>query len=177
DRIAHGTITPKPNIARLGPETVQFTDGSEVHADVVIYCTGYKISFPFLHADLLQAPDNQIELFWRMFHPELDNLFFIGLLQPWGAIMPLAELQGNWVGDYLLGEYALPPPVDLRRQIAADYRAMRRRYVASKRHTIQVDADDYTYAVARERSAGAQRARERGFAPPLEARVASLNAG
>ena len=36
---------------------------------------------------------------------------------------------------------------------------MRKRYVASKRHTIQVDFDDYLHALAKERRAGAQRAR------------------
>ena len=31
---------------------------------------------------------------------------------------------------------------------------MRKRYVASKRHTIQVDFDDYLYALGTERRAG-----------------------
>ena len=47
-RIAHGEITPKPNIAELTERTVRFADGSEVEADVVVYCTGYKVTFPFL---------------------------------------------------------------------------------------------------------------------------------
>ena len=46
-RLAHGEITPKPNIARLTERTVVFADGSEVEADVVVYCTGYKVTFPF----------------------------------------------------------------------------------------------------------------------------------
>src|SRR3954471_15530409 len=33
DRIVHGTIMPRPNIARLGPDWVQFADGTRVHAD------------------------------------------------------------------------------------------------------------------------------------------------
>lgn len=170
DRIAHGTIAPKPNIASLAGDRVRFADGSEVHADVVVYCTGYKISFPFFEEGFLAAPDNHIELFRRVFHPEHPNLFFIGLLQPLGAIMPLAEAQGAWVGDYLRGEYALPPRPELLHDIAADQAAMRKRYVASKRHTIQVDFDDYLYALAAERRAGAERARARGYALPVPAR-------
>lgn len=172
DRIAHGTIAPKPNIASLEGETVRFVDGSEVHADVVVYCTGYKISFPFFDADFLSAPDNHIELFRRVFHPDIEGLFFIGLLQPLGAIMPLAEAQSAWVGDYLRGEYALPSPAEVHRDIASDQAAMRKRYVASKRHTIQVDFDDYLYALDTERRAGVERARTRGFALPLPARSA-----
>jgi dimethylaniline monooxygenase (N-oxide forming) len=173
DRIAHGTIAPKPNIASLEGDRVRFTDGSEVHADVVVYCTGYKISFPFFDADFLAAPDNHIELFRRVFHPDIEGLFFIGLLQPLGAIMPLAEAQSTWVGDHLRGEYALPSPADLRRDIASDQAAMRKRYVASKRHTIQVDFNDYLYALEAERRAGAERAQARGYSLPLPAHAAA----
>ena len=172
DRIAHGTIEPKPNIDSLAGDTVRFVDGSEVQADVVVYCTGYKITFPFFEEDFLAAPDNHIELFRRVFHPEIGGLFFIGLLQPLGAIMPLAEAQAAWVGDYLRGEYALPSPAEVHRDIASDQAAMRKRYVASKRHTIQVDFDDYLYALEAERRAGAERARTRGFALPVSAHVA-----
>jgi hypothetical protein len=167
DRIAHGTIAPKPNIASLADESVRFSDGSEVHADIVVYCTGYKITFPFFDADFLAAPDNHIELFRRVFHPDIHGLYFIGLLQPLGAIMPLAEAQGAWVGDHLRGEYALPSPADLHRDIATDQEAMHKRYVASKRHTIQVDFNDYLHALEAERRAGAERARALGYALPI----------
>jgi len=50
--------------------------------------------------------------------------------------------------------------------------AMRRRYVASERHTIQVDFDEYLRALGAERRAGARRARERGFRLPVAARAA-----
>jgi threonine dehydrogenase-like Zn-dependent dehydrogenase len=41
--------------------------------------------------------------------------------------------------------------------------AMRTRYFASKRHTIQVDFDEYLHALAKERRAGAERARTNGL--------------
>jgi dimethylaniline monooxygenase (N-oxide forming) len=169
DRIGHGTITPKPNIAHLHEREIEFTDGTRVEADVVVYCTGYKISFPFFDEGFLSAPDNHIELFRRVFHPDIDNLAFIGLLQPLGAIMPLAEAQGQWVADYLKGEYRLPARPALLADIRADQAAMRKRYVSSKRHTIQVDFDDYLHELAKERRAGAERARAAGFALPVAA--------
>ena len=167
DRIAHGTIAPKPNIRRLDGDEVEFDDGSRAHVDVVVYCTGYKISFPFFDAELISAPENHIELFRRVFHPELDDVFFVALLQPLGATMPLAEAQGQWIADYLKGEYALPPRPALLQDIEDDMAAMRKRYVASKRHTIQVDFDDYLHALGKERSAGAERARRHGFRLPV----------
>jgi hypothetical protein len=170
DRIQHGTITPKPNIDSFEGSRVKFLDASAVEADVVVHCTGYKITFPFFDEDLISAPDNRIELFRRVFHPEIANVFFIGLLQPLGAIMPLAETQGAWVGDYLLGDYALPDRARMRADIRADQAAMQARYVASKRHTIQVDFDDYLHALTKERREGAARARANGFLPPAQCR-------
>jgi dimethylaniline monooxygenase (N-oxide forming) len=174
DRIQHGTITPKPNIERFEGPLVRFVDGTSVEADVVVYCTGYKISFPFFEEDFISAPDNRIELFRRVFHPQIPNVFFIGLLQPLGAIMPLAEVQGAWVGDYLIGDYVPPPHEQMVADIAADQAAMHARYVSSKRHTIQVDFDDYLYALEKERRAGADRARARGYARPVLCRTSAV---
>jgi dimethylaniline monooxygenase (N-oxide forming) len=172
DRIQHGRVTPKPNIARLDGGYVEFTDGSRERVDVIVYCTGYQITFPFFDDAFISAPDNHIALFRRVFHPDHPDLAFVGLLQPLGAIMPLAEAQGQWLAAYLKGEYALPDAVALRADIAADQKAMHKRYVASKRHTIQVDFDDYLFALAKEREAGAARARARGNALPVPRRVA-----
>ena len=107
-RMAHGTITAKPNIASLTRNGVRFADGSEVEADVVVYCTGYKVTFPFFDEGFIAAPDNDLPLFRRTFHPDIPNVFFVGLLQPLGAIMPIAEEQSEWVSDFLAGRYALP---------------------------------------------------------------------
>jgi dimethylaniline monooxygenase (N-oxide forming) len=174
DRIQHGTITPKPNIAALEDDRVRFTDESSAEVDVVVYCTGYQIAFPFFEESFISAPENRIDLYRRVFHPEVANVFFVGLLQPLGAIMPLAEAQGAWVGDYLLGDYALPNPGDLRADIEAEQAAMRKRYVASKRHTIQVDYEDYLHALAKERRAGSARARANGYIPPASCRPSAV---
>jgi cation diffusion facilitator CzcD-associated flavoprotein CzcO len=171
DRIAHGAIKPVPNIARLHEREVELTDGRRVEVDLVVYCTGYKITFPFFDENFLSAPDNHIELFRRVFHPEHRDVMFIGLLQPLGAIMPLAEAQGQWCTDYLKGEYHLPPREELLADIRRDQEAMRKRYVASKRHTIQVDYDEYLFKLGKERRAGAERARQAGFTLPVPARA------
>jgi NADPH-dependent 2,4-dienoyl-CoA reductase/sulfur reductase-like enzyme len=151
DRLAHGAITPKPNIAALEGDTVRFADGTSVHADLVVYCTGYKITFPFLDADVLAAPDNEVPLYRHVFHPDLPGLSFVGLVQPLGAVMPIAERQSELIADQLLGRYTLPPDRTMKRAIRRERARMRRRYVASKRHTIQVDYDDYMRTLRRER--------------------------
>jgi cation diffusion facilitator CzcD-associated flavoprotein CzcO len=171
DRLAHGTITPKPNIAELRGDRVAFVDGTEVEADVVVYCTGYKVTFPFFDEDFISAPDNDLPLFRRVFHPDVPGVFFLALLQPLGATMPLAEAQGEWVADHLRGEYALPPKAAMLENIRKERETMFKRYVKSKRHTMQIDFDQYLWQLGRERRAGAARAREAGFAMPVPARV------
>jgi cation diffusion facilitator CzcD-associated flavoprotein CzcO len=171
DRLAHGAIVPKPNIAELRGDRVAFVDGSEVEADVVVYCTGYKVTFPFFDEDFISAPDNDLPLFRRVFHPQYEDVFFLALLQPLGATMPLAEAQGRWIADYLRGEYALPSRGEIEADIRAERERMFKRYVKSKRHTMQVDFDQYLWELERERRVGAERARAAGFRPPIPARA------
>ena len=161
DRLTHGAITPKPNIAELAGDRVRFTDGTVEVADVVVYCTGYKVTFPFCDPSFVSAKDNDLPLFMRVFHPEHEGLVFIGLLQPLGAIMPLAEAQGKWIARWLLGDYALPPAREMRAHMEDERRHMFARYVKSKRHTMQVDFDDYLLELERELRRGAKRARTR----------------
>jgi hypothetical protein len=54
---------------------------------------------------------------------------------------------------------------------------MFKRYVASKRHTMQVDFDNYLHALNKELKAGAVRARQDGFALPVPAKAWSAAAG
>ena len=151
-RIGHGRIAPKPNIARLEGDSVRFVDGSVERIDKIVYCTGYKISFPFLDPQLLDpSGDNRIELYRRVVHPQLDGLYFIGLIQPLGAIMPIAELQSEWIVDVVEGKVALPSKAEQVHEIALEQSAMRKRYVASKRHTIQVDYWPYLRQLKLER--------------------------
>jgi thioredoxin reductase len=170
-RLAFGDITPKPGIKALRGDRVEFADGSIEDVDAIVYCTGYKVSFPFFDPGFLAAPDNELPLFFRVFRPGIPDLFFIGLLQPLGAIMPLAEAQSSWMAEYLVGEYALPSLDRMHRIMERHRRAMARRYVASSRHTMQVDFDDYLAGVARERARGRKRAARRGMTLPVGARA------
>ena len=136
-----------------GGRTVRFADGSTEEIDVAIYCTGYRITFPFLDEELISAPDNEIPLYLRVVSPDPRHrgLYFIGLCQPLGAIMPIAEEQSEWIADVLEGKVELPPRHGMEEEIRRDRRRMAKRYVASKRHTIQVDFHPYMRRLARER--------------------------
>ena len=100
-RVAQGEVTWKPGIASLESERVTFADRSAEPVDVIVWCTGYKISFPFFDEDFISAPDNELLLYRRVFKPGVDNLSFIALLQPLGATMPIAEAQARAAGFQL----------------------------------------------------------------------------
>ncbi len=150
-RLGHGDISVKPNIDHFEGSTVCFVDGSKVEADVVVYSTGYKVSFPFLDDTVVRAEDNHVDLYRRVVSPDHPGLYFVGLIQPLGAVMPIAEAQSHWVVELIAGEVSLPPVAEMRAQIAAYDASLRKRYVASKRHTIQVDAHTYRTELAKER--------------------------
>ena len=157
-RLGHGDIVVKPNIDRFaGGRTVRFVDGSEEEIDLVIYCTGYKVTFPFFEESVFSASDNRLPLYRRVVSVEHPGLYFIGFIQPLGAIMPLAEAQAEWVADLLSGRGTLPSPAEMRAEIVESEAKMRKRYVASKRHTIQVDFQPYLRELKRERKRAAQR--------------------
>jgi cation diffusion facilitator CzcD-associated flavoprotein CzcO len=157
-RLGHGDIKVKPNIDRFtGDRGVRFVDGSEEEIDLVVYCTGYKMTFPFFDPSVLSAPDNRLPLYRRVASAERPGLYFIGFIQPLGPIMPLAEAQSEWVADLLGGRVALPPAAEMRRQIAGEEEKMRKRFVASKRHTVEVDFYPYLREIRHERKQAAQR--------------------
>ena len=158
-RLGHGDITVKPNIDRFEGGTVFFEDGSSEDVDVVIFCTGYRITFPFLDSSVIDVTDNQVELYKRVVPVDRPGLYFIGLVQPLGPIMPLSEAQASWVADLIAGQGALPDRSEMARDIALERSAMDRRYVSSKRHTIQVDFDRYLRTIGRERRRSRDRVR------------------
>jgi hypothetical protein len=161
-KCGRGDIAPKPAIAELCGKRVRFADGSTEDVDAIVYCTGYKVSFPFFDEALIAAHDNDLPLYRRLFHPDIDNVFFFGLCQPLGAIMPIAEAQGKLVADLLAGNYLPPSRDEMRVDMEAERRAMFRRYVPSRRHTMQVDYDLYLYQLAKEAARGRKRAARQG---------------
>lgn len=142
-KVGHGKIRIKPNIQRLDGKTVYFEDGSSENFDTIIYSTGYHITFPFFDKKFIDPKDNEMPLYHKVVHPEHPNLFFLGLIQPLGAIMPLSEQQAIWVANILTGKVQLPDTQTMQRVIERDREAMQDRYQRSTRHTVQVDFYPY----------------------------------
>lgn len=158
-----GKVQARPAITRLAGERVHFADGTSFDADAIVYCTGYRVTFPFFDPGFVSAPDNELPLYLRCFHLQHRGLMFAGMAQPLGAIMPLVEQQGRLFARYLAGTYELPSAEEMRERTRREREYVRRRFVASRRHTMQVDFDDYLEALQREMRAGERRT---GRRPP-----------
>ena len=149
--VGHGKISIKPNIDKLNAKEIIFEDGSTAPADILIYATGYKVSFPFFKKGFLDVEqDNDIQLYHRVVHPEMANLYFIGLVQPLGAVMPIAERQSQWIAQLLTGEVALPSKKYMHQSIKKNATQVKRRYFNSPRHTLQVDFHVYMRQLKKE---------------------------
>jgi dimethylaniline monooxygenase (N-oxide forming) len=153
-KVREGAVVPKPNIAALAGTAVHFSDGSSVEAEAIIYCTGYNVSFPFLDRDVMHVVDNRVSLFHQVFPPDVPGLMFIGLVQPFGALMPVAEAQAEWVADHLAGGYMLPSRDVMLAQIRREREARERQFIASPRHTMEIDFYAYLRGLRRERRGG-----------------------
>jgi cation diffusion facilitator CzcD-associated flavoprotein CzcO len=144
-RLGSGDAEAKPNVAELLGDRVRFEDGSVEQVDAIVYATGYRITFPFFDDDFISAPGNRLRLYKRMFKPGIDDLAFIGLAQAIPTLFPFAETQSKFLVRWLAGEWALPDPELMEREIAADEARDVAHFAVRPRHTMQTDARVYDY--------------------------------
>lgn len=173
NRIGHGQVKIRKNISRFEGNCVHFEDGSRDDFDTVILATGYQIKFPFLSQEMLRCEANEVRLYRKAIHPNRPGLYFVGLVQPWGPLMPLAEAQCDWIADLVAGKGALPPVEAMAREIDREREVMRRRYTNTDRHTIQVDFHPYLSQLKKERLQSQKRQSSRTVPAPGAGREAT----
>ena len=61
-RVAGGGIEIVPGIARLDGDAVVFTNGRRELIDVILWATGYNVTFPFFNSEFMSALDNRLPL-------------------------------------------------------------------------------------------------------------------
>ncbi|HEY4427926.1 MAG TPA: NAD(P)-binding domain-containing protein [Solirubrobacteraceae bacterium] len=138
-RLGAGDAVGKGDVAELLGDRVRFADGSVEPFDVIIYATGYNVSFPFFDPDFLAAPENVLPLYKRMLKPGLDDLAFIGLGQPIPTIFPFSEIQSKVAARWLSGDWAPPPQPEMEAEIRRDEAFHTGHFLNKPRHTMQLE--------------------------------------
>ncbi|CAG8519725.1 4746_t:CDS:2 [Ambispora leptoticha] len=150
ERLSTGTIIVKQNIVKLNQDkSVEFVDGTRIEdIDVIVYCTGYDISFPFLDGDLLTGeqdlekfdPEYRENLAWlykMVFPPRYKNIAFLGLVQVLGPIFPVAEMQARYATSIIGGHITLPSTEVMDQWIENYQNFLQTTFYSSARHTIE----------------------------------------
>lgn len=142
DHLAHGRITVKPDLERLDGHTVAFRDGSRAEVDMIVWATGFNLTFPFMPRDYFVRADGSSPLFLNVVHRELDNLFCVGLVQPAeGSFWQLADYQARMIASFVVGQEIAPDKVGWFRSLktaAAPSLDHGVTYVDSERHKLEV---------------------------------------
>ena len=138
DVIRHGRIGIRPGIDRFDGNDVVFTDGTRGTYDIIVACTGFKISFPFFEPSFVAFEHaERVPLYRKMLHADVPDLYFIGLFQPLGCIWPLADYQARIACAEIQGRYTRPR--NLPAAIEHEMTHPHYDWEAGPRHSTEVD--------------------------------------
>jgi cation diffusion facilitator CzcD-associated flavoprotein CzcO len=150
--IHRNELVPKPDVVELRGREVVFKDGTSEPIDLIVFATGYRVTFPFLESRHLNSPDGRPDFYLHVFHPSYDDLFILGMIQPDSGVWPLMDLQARAVASYIraaatdgagirkVRELKRGPHADLSGGI---------RYVKSERHRYEVEHSTYARQLRR----------------------------
>jgi cation diffusion facilitator CzcD-associated flavoprotein CzcO len=144
--VGHGRLQLRPDVQELAGTRVRFVDGREEEVDLIVYATGYRPSFPFIDAAHLNYVEGTPRLFMNVFHPQRDDLFCIGLIQPDSGQFGLVDYQAQLVTRYLQALSGKPRKAEWLRELkreSAPELGGGVRYLKTPRHTLEVEHYSY----------------------------------
>lgn len=118
--LGHGDITAMPDIKELQGEKVVFADGRVEDIDVIIWATGFELSFPFIDQKYLKWQKAQPDMFMNIFDRTNPNLFFIGLVQTSTGNWPIMDWQSRLLARYILARETAPKRVAFLQKLIAN---------------------------------------------------------
>lgn len=97
----HGDIKVRPDIEKMDKKVVHFKDGQAEEYDLILWATGYKLKYPFIDQHLLNWQKASPDLYLKIFHPQMDNLFIVGMIEALGLGWQGRYEQAELVATYL----------------------------------------------------------------------------
>ncbi|XP_023566026.1 dimethylaniline monooxygenase [N-oxide-forming] 2 [Octodon degus] len=152
-RILYGAVKVKSRVTELTETSAIFEDGTaEEDIDVIVFATGYKLSFPFLEEPVVKQGHNMVSLYKYMFLPHLEKstLACIGLIQPLGSMFPTVELQARWATRVFKGLCSLPSEKTMMEDIIKRNEKRIELFGESQSQILQTNFVDYLDELAQE---------------------------
>lgn len=152
DAVRHGDLQIAPGVAGLTHAGVTFVDDTTYDCDVIIFATGYKLAFPFIDRTELNWQNGRPQLYLNVFHPQYDDLFVAGLIQPDSGQFGLVEMQARCIAEYLDGlREGRSSAEEFRRRKAGPSPAVHGgvRYLDTPRHAVEVEHYSYSRQLER----------------------------
>ena len=130
EAVVHHGAKLKPNIKMVKGNKVYFDDDTQVEADVLLFCTGFKPTFPFLDESVTNRFGCINKLWKNMFVPNFnETLSFIGFARPHQInFLTIAELQARTLASVLSGHRQLPSAENMLAMVKADREFMKKHY-------------------------------------------------
>jgi Flavin-binding monooxygenase-like len=141
--VRRGDVVIKPGLERLRGGRASFVDGTEESIDRVIYATGYSISLPFMDPSLTPSVGREFPLYRRIVPPGLGGLFFAGFVDAPGGLLPVVEMQGEWIAAALRGSLRFPSAERMWPAIDRAERRTRERFPEESARSIRCDPHAY----------------------------------
>uniref|UniRef100_A0A8C0B3K3 Flavin-containing monooxygenase n=1 Tax=Buteo japonicus TaxID=224669 RepID=A0A8C0B3K3_9AVES len=140
--ILTGRITIKPGVKEFKDSSVVFRNCPEEEPiDIIVFCTGYNVSFPFLEEAVIKVENKHASLYKYVFptHLQRPTLAVLGLIKPLGAIMPVTEMQARWVTRVFKGLCRLPPQSVMEKEVNEKKKNQVRRFGLSFDEVLKTD--------------------------------------
>ncbi|XP_035380584.1 flavin-containing monooxygenase 5-like isoform X1 [Electrophorus electricus] len=151
--ILQGVLQIKPNIREFRGSRVVFDNGvTEEGIDVVVFCTGYKATFPFLPPSLTSSPEGEMRLYKRVFPLSLERptLAVLGMINVTGPQMPVMEMQARWAARVFAGLIHLPPLATMHKITEKEWKENVKKYSCSKKAAVEREYLPYIDSLAKE---------------------------
>ncbi|MFQ5973061.1 MAG: flavin-containing monooxygenase [Alphaproteobacteria bacterium] len=146
NHVRDGMLHPKPDIRGFADGKVRFVDGSEEEIDLVLYATGYNMSFPFMDRTCFRWAGNRLKGYLTVFNADHDNLFTLGFVVTAAGVYEDFDRLAELVTNHVLDQAHNP-------ERAARFRELVRRddpdlsgglsYIRTARHATYVEHDAF----------------------------------
>ncbi|XP_049366513.1 flavin-containing monooxygenase FMO GS-OX5-like [Solanum verrucosum] len=127
---------------------VTFLDGSSIHADIILHCTGYKYDFPFLETNGIVSVNDEGRvvgpLYKHVFPPKLSPCLSFVSIPYQGIVFLMFELQAKWIAQVLSGKVLLPSEEEMLADVEDHNRQLEEAGIP-KRHTHRLHPHEMEY--------------------------------